>query len=52
VLINEGSIVADGTFEQLKQSEGDTLEKIFAHLTGDQNLTGVADAFVVNKERI
>ena len=46
VLINEGSIVADGTFAQLKQSEGDTLEKIFAHLTGDQNLTGVADAFV------
>lgn len=46
VLINEGSIVADGTFEQLKQSEGDTLEKIFAHLTGEQNLTNVADAFI------
>lgn len=46
VLINEGSIVADGTFEQLKQSEGDTLEKIFAHLTGEQNLTGMADAFI------
>ncbi|RPE12208.1 ABC transporter ATP-binding protein [Chitinophaga lutea] len=46
VLINEGSIVADGTFEQLKQAEGDTLEKIFAHLTGEQNLTSVADAFV------
>ncbi len=46
VLINEGSIVADGTFEQLKQSEGDTLEKIFANLTGRQNLSGVADAFI------
>lgn len=46
VLINEGSIVADGTFEQLKQTEADTLEKIFANLTGKQDLTNVADAFI------
>ncbi|GEP93746.1 ABC transporter ATP-binding protein [Chitinophaga cymbidii] len=46
VLINEGSIVADGTFEQLKQAEADTLEKIFANLTGSQSLTNVADAFI------
>lgn len=46
VLINEGSIMADGTFEQLKQSEADTLEKIFANLTGKQDLTNVADAFI------
>lgn len=52
VLINEGSIVADGTFEQLKQSEGDTLEKIFAQLTGEHNLSGAADAFVHKTERI
>jgi ABC-2 type transport system ATP-binding protein len=46
VLINDGRIVADGTFEQLRQTEGDTLEQIFAHLTGDQNLSGVADDFI------
>lgn len=46
VLINEGSIIADGTFEQLRQTEADTLEKIFANLTGKQDLTNVADAFI------
>jgi len=46
VLINEGSIVADGTFEQLKQSEGDTLEKVFANLTGKEGFSGAADAFI------
>lgn len=46
VLINEGNIVADGTFEQLKQTEGDTLEKIFANLTGGQDFSNIADAFI------
>lgn len=46
VLINEGSIVADGTFEQLKHSEADTLEKIFASLTGQQDFSNLADAFL------
>ena len=32
ILINEGSVVADGTFEELKLKEGDSsLEQIFAH---------------------
>ena len=34
LLINEGSIVADGTFESLKSEHSDTLERVFARLTG------------------
>jgi ABC-2 type transport system ATP-binding protein len=34
LLINKGEIVADGTFESLKQNHSDTLEQIFAKLTG------------------
>ncbi|ATL47916.1 ABC transporter [Chitinophaga caeni] len=46
LLINDGKIIADGSFSQLKQQEGDTLEKIFAHLTGKDNLSSVADDFM------
>lgn len=34
LLINKGEIIADGTFESLKQDHSDTLEQIFAKLTG------------------
>jgi len=34
LLINEGTIVANGSFEQLKQEHGTSLEHIFAKLTG------------------
>ncbi len=34
LLINNGQIVANGTFDELKQHHGATLEKIFARLTG------------------
>lgn len=37
MLIAEGSIIADGTFEQLKTNQSDTLEQIFAKLTGKEN---------------
>lgn len=44
VLINEGAVLADGTFEELKQQLGDqSLEKIFAHLTSKESLTDAAD---------
>jgi ABC-2 type transport system ATP-binding protein len=44
ILINEGKIVADGTFEELKMRDGDnTLEKIFAHLTADGSLAGASE---------
>ncbi|RAJ02201.1 ABC-2 type transport system ATP-binding protein [Chitinophaga skermanii] len=46
VLLNNGEIVANATFEELKQSEGDTLENIFAQLTGKENLSSMADEFI------
>lgn len=46
VLIDEGRIVADGTFRQLQQQEGETLEQVFARLTGKQQLSEQADQFI------
>lgn len=46
ILINEGAIIADGSFEQLRQENGDTLEKIFSQLTGNGDLTDVAGEFI------
>lgn len=47
VLINEGTIIADGSFEQLKQQQGDqSLEQIFAHLTAKENLSDAADQLI------
>ncbi|MBN9298077.1 MAG: ABC transporter ATP-binding protein [Filimonas sp.] len=44
VLINEGTVIANGTFEELKAQQGDSsLEKIFAHLTAQTSLTDAAD---------
>lgn len=50
VLINDGQVVADGSFEQLKAQQGDqSLEKIFANLTAKSSLdkaaTELIDAF-------
>jgi ABC-2 type transport system ATP-binding protein len=40
ILINEGSVVADGTFEELKQKQGDSsLEQIFSRLTASESLS-------------
>lgn len=47
VLINEGKIVADGSFEELKaRSEEGSLEQIFNHLTGFNQHEGIADDFI------
>ena len=44
ILINQGVVVADGSFEQLQQQEGNnSLEKIFAHLTGNNTSVNTAD---------
>ena len=44
VLINEGTVVADGSFEDLKKQQGNqSLEKIFAHLTAKESLSDAAD---------
>ena len=37
MLINKGEIIADGTFESLKQDYSDTLEHIFSKLTGRED---------------
>lgn len=36
ILINQGLIAADGTFEELKAQGGETLEKIFSELTNSE----------------
>lgn len=46
LLINKGEIVADGTFESLKQDHADTLEQVFAKLTGRENTGNEADAII------
>jgi ABC-2 type transport system ATP-binding protein len=44
VLINEGTVIANGTFEELQQQQGNTsLESIFSALTSKENLTDAAD---------
>ncbi|MDH5825476.1 ABC transporter ATP-binding protein [Sphingobacterium faecium] len=37
MLISEGNIIADGTFEQLKTNQADSLEQIFSKLTGKED---------------
>ncbi|MFN4008261.1 MAG: ABC transporter ATP-binding protein [Chitinophagaceae bacterium] len=43
VLIDQGAVIADGSFEELKAQQGDaSLEKIFAHLTAKDGLSDAA----------
>jgi ABC-2 type transport system ATP-binding protein len=46
LLINKGEIIADGTFESLKQNHSDTLERIFAKLTGREENHTETDAII------
>jgi ABC-2 type transport system ATP-binding protein len=43
VLINNGSIIADGTIQELRQNGGDSLEHIFSRLTSGGNQIQKAD---------
>lgn len=44
VLINEGTVIADGSFEELQQQQGNqSLESIFAHMTSKNSLSDAAD---------
>jgi ABC-2 type transport system ATP-binding protein len=36
ILINDGKVLADGTFDELKTEKSATLEKLFANLTGSE----------------
>ena len=47
VLIDEGRVIADGSFEELKQQQGNkSLEQIFASLTSNNSLSSTADEFM------
>ncbi|MGI4022699.1 MAG: ABC transporter ATP-binding protein [Janthinobacterium lividum] len=46
LLINEGEIIADGSFEELKQNNGETLEKVFSKLTGKEGAGDEAGAIL------
>ena len=47
VIINKGAVIADGTFEELKESGSKgSLENIFTALTGDQEHLSTAGEFV------
>jgi ABC-2 type transport system ATP-binding protein len=44
VLINEGTVIADGSFEELQMQQGNqSLEKIFANMTSKGSLNDAAD---------
>ena len=46
LLINEGKIIADGTVEELKHSSNESLERIFANLTGHADDTDSSEEFL------
>ncbi len=48
LLINNGTIVANGTFNELKENHGDTLEKVFSKLTGKENAGSTEAAAILN----
>lgn len=45
ILINNGKIEADGTFDDLKKGSSDSLEKIFSKLTATEESTGQSNSF-------
>ena len=46
VIINQGQIIADGTFAELQHQRPESLEQLFAQLTGSDGQTGIAEEFV------
>jgi ABC-2 type transport system ATP-binding protein len=46
ILVNEGRIIADGTFDELKKSADGSLEEIFNQLTGFSRHREIADEFI------
>ena len=46
ILINEGSIIADATMDDLRTSEGESLEKVFSKLTSSEDAAARAEAFI------
>lgn len=53
VLINQGKIVADGSFQELQQQNAEgSLEGIFNHLTGFETYKEIAEEFVSVMEEV
>lgn len=47
ILINEGKVIADGSFEDLKRIKGDnSLEQIFSHLTANESLLDASNKII------
>lgn len=47
VIINQGQLIANGSFQELKeQSQGNSLEQIFTQLTGQAEQVSVATSFI------
>ncbi len=46
LLINNGNVIADGKFEELKTEQSATLEQLFAQLTGRQNGNSNTDVLI------
>jgi ABC-2 type transport system ATP-binding protein len=47
IIINQGQLIANGTFQQLtQQSHGNSLEQIFTQLTGQDEQASVATTFI------
>ncbi len=45
ILINDGVVIADGSFEELKEQQGNlSLERMFANMTGTDSLNNAAEA--------
>ena len=45
ILINDGRVLADGTFDELKTEKSETLERLFADLTGNHDNGFKSDIF-------
>jgi ABC-2 type transport system ATP-binding protein len=45
ILINNGIVVADGSFKTLKTENAETLEKLFAQLTGNESTEFNSEVF-------
>ena len=46
IIINQGQIIADGTFAELQHQRPESLEQLFAELTGSEGQSSVAGEFV------
>lgn len=46
ILINDGKIIADGSFDELQAIEGGSLESVFSKLTGNIDTANQADEFL------